>query len=113
MVRLSPKALRFAESVVEHVANAHGFRPDRQRVWRTWSGRISTGNPPFPQRLQDHYVEVPNPVATMFLDAIGEALGAMDRRTVASEDPDLENDLEFLQAIKSSLERELGRPVRE
>ena len=49
----------------------------------------------------------------MFLDAIGEALGAMDRRTVASEEPDLENDLELLQAIKSSLERELGRPVRE
>jgi hypothetical protein len=54
----------------------------------------------------------PNPVVTMLLDAIGQTLGARDRQT-ASEDPDLEDDLEFLQAIQSGLERELGRPVRE
>jgi hypothetical protein len=48
----------------------------------------------------------------MLLDAIGQTLGARDRQT-ASEDPDLEDDLEFLQAIQSGLERELGRPVRE
>jgi hypothetical protein len=48
----------------------------------------------------------------MFLDAIGKTLGSLDLRATANEDPDLGNDLEFLQAIKTSLESELRTVVR-
>jgi hypothetical protein len=48
----------------------------------------------------------------MFLHAIGKTLGSVDLKATADEDPDLGNDLEFLQAIKASLESELGSAVR-
>jgi hypothetical protein len=49
----------------------------------------------------------------MFLHAIGKTLGSVDLEATANEDPDRGNDLEFLEAIKSSLERELGTGARD
>ena len=41
-----------------------------------------------------------------------KTLGSVDLKATADEDPDVGNDLEFLQAIKASLESELGSAVR-
>ncbi len=113
MVRLSPKALRFAESAAEHVANTHGFRPDQQRVWQHWSRQLADTPHPAPQTPDAGYIELPKSVASMFLHAIGKTLGSVDLEATANEDPDRGNDLEFLEAIKSSLERELGTGARD
>jgi hypothetical protein len=112
MVKLSPKALRFAESAAEQVANADGFRPDQQRIWQNWSRQTADTVQRAPGRPQGGYIELPNAVASMFLHAIGKTLGSVDLKATADEDPDLGNDLEFLQAIKASLESELGSAVR-
>jgi hypothetical protein len=106
MVRLSPKALRFAEYALTSAAGTPRFDSERDAVWRAWSGdHVASSETVMP--AQSRYVEVPDQVGALFLDAIEDFLARSTEN--AEEAADLGNDLVFLRSIEATLRSELGR----
>lgn len=102
MVRLSPKALRFAEDATRILVRSPAEQ-DTVRDWQRVRGEIGAEG--------QRYVDVPTAVAKVFLAAIEGLEAEMQERVARSEDEeaDLGNDLAFLHVIAGSLRSDLGR----
>ncbi len=102
MVRLSPKALRFAEDATRILVRSPAER-ETVLTWQRERGEIAGAG--------HRYIDVPAAVAKVFLVAIEGMQAEMQERVARTEDEeaDLGNDLAFLQAIAGSLRSDLSR----
>jgi hypothetical protein len=97
MVRLSPKALRFAEDAVRTRPETADRNDPPRIVWDRWREErtLLDAAPP------GGTVEVPDPVARVLLSAVEQRVEEMQRSFDHGEDEDdvLGNDLLFLRNI--------------
>ena len=107
MVKLSPKALRFAEAATTSVVEGRLFEGGRVDAWRDWARAEGGG----PSRGSASFIEVPEQVGILFMLAIGHVI---ETASPDGQDRDGEagNDLEFLRSVHASLEHDLGGPLR-
>lgn len=104
MVRLSPKALRFAEDAASHFIDAAPARDERQADWERWRASRDTTE----QAVQRGAVEVPDAVARVLMSAVASRVEEMQQTFDENgEDPDLGNDLAFLENVLDVLRAEL------
>jgi hypothetical protein len=107
MIRLSPKALRFAEkaaSLAERRSLAG--RPDAIRgAWATGSDMPPVGTPATSQ-----YAEITDRAGAAYLDALDKTIPMLEM--AGDLDPDIGNDLAFLSAIRAELQSKLRQLVK-
>ncbi|WP_342148966.1 hypothetical protein [Methylorubrum sp. SB2] len=100
MVRLSPKALRFAEDAVRSLPETADRNDPPRIVWDRWREERA------PDAVRPGgAVEVPDPVARVLLSAVEQRVEAMQRSFDQGEDEDdaLGNDLLFLRNVRDVL----------
>ena len=102
-MKLSPKALRYAQHAAWAAVANRSFWSERDAVW------TEAANAP----RQDGYVEVSPRLARLFLSAIEEVVAVAETDANRAEiDPDAGNDIEFLRVVAKSLETELQEASR-
>lgn len=104
MVRLSRKALRFAEDAASHFIDAVPPRHERQAEWERWRESREAALQP----VRRGAVEVPDAVAHVLMSAVAYRVEEMQHTFDENgEDPDLGNDLAFLENVLDVLRAEL------
>ena len=101
MVRLSPKALRFAEDAARDLADGP------RQTWEIWNADRRARS----ARRAGDYIEVPEGVAEVLFSAVERRIAQMEQHFERDGDPDLGNDIAFLRAVSKTLRTELRQPA--
>ncbi len=112
MVKLSPKALRFAEAATRRGIEHGLLEGDREAIWSEWSRQDAWRHADDRLPSSAGFIEVSDEIASVFLDAIQKMVFDLEHLSRAGigadHDSDLGNDLEFLHAIENSIRLELA-----
>lgn len=103
MVRMTPKALRFADEAAHSYLDREGGQGSDREIWAGWTSTWDRSRADVPLAGPDGYVEVPDDVAQAVLPAIERMISDMRAQSDAEEDPDLGNDLLFLDNARVAL----------
>lgn len=103
MIRLSPKALRFADRAADAYIRA---APAAERdIWARWQANPDRSGTARTTTEPDGRIGVPDTIALILLTAVEEKIRALrDQCEVeGDEDGDVGNDLAFLGSVQSAL----------
>ena len=103
MIRLSPKALRFADrAAAAYIRVAPAADRD---IWERWQANPDRSGLRVTTAESDGRIGVPEPVALILLTAVeGEIRALRDQCELeGDEDGDVGNDLAFLGSVQSAL----------